>query len=345
LLNDVTRILLNAHPDEIVELCRQILYRLPANSYRAMSTFKTFVALARADRGLRETLNRTARERPEAAMTKAILILASEGERNSYQELCALLQEAPPRDLPVVYLAYGFAHDPAAQRDLLNVFADLDSLERLYREHYVLGWYAAEGLREIGPERCSGDTIEALLVMLQAPQARNRTWAVYILSRWGGRGIARLGEHRSTLMATVRRGLQQRRSEQLCAKAADAVGLLPDQMPRDEAIQLLSGVLGWVEGKPEAIAADLEKWLYARKRVAVALAKVAARDEAMLRALRDYRDQVSSLIVEKPDKAAHRGLEEALDRAIHHIALRGPAAGFDEPLAPEREEGGNGETA
>ncbi len=336
LLNDVTRILLNAHPDEIVELCRQILYRLPANSYRAMSTLKTFVALARADRRLRETLNRAVQERPEAVMAKAILILASEGDLDLYRELCALLQKAPPRDVPVVYLAYGFAHDPAAQGDLLNVFAALDGLERLYREHYVLGWYAAEGLREIGPERCSGDTIEALLGMLQAPQARNRTWAVYILSRWGGRDIARLGEHRSTLLATVRRGLRQRRSEQLCAKAADAVGLLPGQMPRDEAIQLLGGVLGWVEGRPEPVAPDQKKWLYAKKRAAVALAKVAARDPALLSALRDYRDQVSSLIVEKPKKAAHRGLEEALERAIHHIALRGPAAGFDEPLAPER---------
>jgi hypothetical protein len=235
----------------------------------------------------------------------------------------------------VVYLAYGFVHDPAAQSDLLNVFADLDRLARLYREHYVLGWYAAEGLREIGPERCSEDTIEALLGMLQAPQARNRTWAVYVLSRWGGRGIARLGEHRSTLMVTIRRGLRQRRSEQLCAKAADAVGLLPGQMPRDEATQLLGGVLGWVEGTP-----DLKKWLYAKKRAAVALAKVAAHDPALLSALRDYRDQMSSLVVEKPKKAAHRGLEEALERAIHHIALRGSAATFDEALASEREEGG-----
>jgi archaellum biogenesis ATPase FlaH len=328
-LNDVTRILLHGHPVEIVDLCRRILYRLPANSYRALSTLKTLVGLTRADQRLRETLDRAAQDMPNRTMARAILVLASEGELVLFQELRELLQKAPAPDAPLVFLAYGLAHESAAQRDLLNVFTTLDRLKRLYREHYVLGWYAAEGLRELGPERCAEDTVAALVQMLQAPQARNQMWAVYILSRWGRHGVARLGEHRKTFEATIRRGLRQRRSEQLSAKAADAVGLLPGQIPKDEAIRLLSDVLGLAKGDQDAAAASLKKWLYAKKRAAVALARIAGRDQALLDALRDYRDKVGLLTVEDADKAARRGLEEALERAIHHIALRESATGFN----------------
>jgi hypothetical protein len=317
-LSDVRRIMLHAATGDVVKLCWQVLYRLPANSYRASSTLKALVTLARTNRSLRATLGSVTGHSSKATMARVILILALELENESdrLRKLQALAAKAAASDLPVIYLAYGLAQDPAAQEDLLRVFASLNASRRLYPRHYIQGWYAAEGLRELGPGRCTRETVDALVKMLNARAARNRMWAIYIISRWGDRGVARLGEHRADLRAAVRSGLQQRRSEQLCAKAADAVGLLPDQFAAHEIRPLLTAVLGWVEGDAGSDVVDPKHWLYAKKRAVVALGGIAGHDEGLLRKLRDYRKRVRSLTVRDADEAALRGLEEALDRTL-----------------------------
>jgi hypothetical protein len=324
-LEDVTRVVLNAGPSEIVDLCWQVLYRLPANSHRALSTLRNLVVLTQTNQSLKETLSGVVEDSPRATLVQAILILASKDELDPFKELQALAQKASSSDLPVIYLAYGLAQDSTAQQELPSVFAVLDELERLYPEHYIRGWYAAEGLRELGPERCGKETIDALVRMLEAGLAHNQMWAIYILSRWGEHGLARLGEHLAVFRAAIRRGLQQRRSEQLYAKAADAVGLLPDQFAKDEVIPLLSRVLGLAPSGTELADADLGRWLYAKKRAVVAMGRIASRDQTLLRMLRDYQDKVSLLTAKDADETARRGLEDALERTIHTLALQGLA--------------------
>jgi hypothetical protein len=299
-----------------------------------MSILKTLVEQTRNEERLQETLE-AAQDRAGGTVAKAILLLALEEPQDLLEQLRLLQQQAPDSDLPVIYLAYGLSGDPGAQDALLHAFAALDKRatrekdNRLYAEHHTRGWYAAEGLRELGPDRCTDETVKALVTMLQA-ETRNRMWAIYIVSRWGERGVARLGDDGQAFRSAVREGLGQRRSEWLSARASDAVALLPDQFPRDEAIRLLCDVLGLAPGQREVAAEEVGKRMYAKKRAAVALSKIAARDEALLEALRDHRKQVGRLTVDEKDRAHRRGLEEGLERAIRDIARRGPVTGSDE---------------
>jgi hypothetical protein len=77
-------------------------------------------------------------------------------------------------------------------------------MDGLYEADYIQGWYAAEGLRAVGRQACTEPTITTFVHMLRAPEARNQTWALYILSRWGAEDVSWLGEAGEALKPTKR---------------------------------------------------------------------------------------------------------------------------------------------
>jgi hypothetical protein len=251
-----------------------------------------------------------------------VVVLAQAEQRGAaFQTLRDLAEDrerpATGLVLRLIHLGYGLTGAPQAQQALLAQFAAIDAKARLHAGDYTDGWYAAEGLRELGWQHCTEATINRLLDMLAMPQARNRMWSLYILSRWGDvEVIPVVRDNHARLVAAVKAGLQQSQSQRLAAISADAVWLWRSIMPTDEMVALLLQLLGIGAGGALPPEAEIGKHLYPRKRALVALSKVAPIDGALRPTLRAYRDRLSQLSLPQQHERERRGLLETLDRAL-----------------------------
>lgn len=325
-LEEATRLVLpRVDGAAALNIAYQVLYELQPNSYRAVRTLEAIANLARDQPALRERLKNM-----DQSLAKLVLMLATrEDDLDRWRKLAS---GAAARDLAICYLAWGLSWVEGLQEDLLSA---LD--RQAASNQYVQAWCAAEGLRELGAERCRQETHQALQSNLSARSPLKRATALYVLSRWQ--------EPSPALAECMRKGLSQRRSYRLAAIAADGVGLLPELLGMEESTALLVGVLRQ-RSKPGArmrLYSPGDRWNYPRRRALRALRKVATTDADLLAELQAAQSELDKLHPPADGEADWRGLSQALAAVISEIQVRRasqdslPAQTRETPPAPNRE--------
>jgi hypothetical protein len=315
-LDEATRLVLpRVDGEAALHIAYQVLYDLQPNSYRALSTLDAIAGLARDQPALRARLQKI-----EQGLAKMVLMLAS-GEEDVHRWR-RLAEGAVDRDLAICYLAWGLSHLEALQDDLLSALDRHASANQ-----YVPAWCAAEGLRELGAEKCRQETHQALNGNLNARSPLKQATALYVFSRWQ--------EPSPALADCIRRALKQRRSYRLAAIAADAIGLLPDLLGVDDSVALLAGLLR--QRSETGVSMQLyipgDRWNYPRRRALRALRKVAASDADLLAELQTAQSKLDAVHPSPQGEADWRGLSQALATLISEMQVR---RGLENtPLSPQ----------
>lgn len=305
-LEEATRLVLpRVDGDAALQIAYQVLYELQPNSYRAVRTLEAIADLARDQPALHSRL-----EKLEQRLANIVLMVASgEEDLERWRQLAV---GAEDRDLAICYLAWGLSRQIALQDDLLaalNRHSDAN--------HYVPAWYAAEGLRELGAQRCRPETHQALEANLLARSPLKKATALYVLSRWG--------EPSPALSECIRKGLAQRRSYRLAAIAADGVGLLPELLGSDDSITLLVDVLRRrsVPDGPMRLYVTGDRWNYPRRRALRALRKLDTSNANLLAELQAAQSELDAVHPPPEGEADWRALSQALAALVSEIQVRG----------------------
>jgi hypothetical protein len=296
-----------------LQIAYQVLYELQPNSYRAVRTLEAIADLARDQPALHSRLQTL-----EQRLAKIVLMLASGDDHlERWRQLAA---GAGDRDLAICYLAWGLSRQDALQDDLLAALNQHSEANQ-----YVPAWCAAEGLRELGAQRCHPETHQALDANLSARSPLKKATALYVLSRWG--------ESSPALSDCIRKALSQRRSYRLAAVAADGVGLLPELLGSDDSITLLVGVLRRksVPDGPMQLYVPGDRWNYPRRRALRALRKLATTDANLLAELQAAQSELDSAHPPPEGEADWRSLSQALASLISGMQVRGTLQGSDLP--------------
>jgi hypothetical protein len=304
-LEEATRLVLpRVDGAAALHIAYQVLYDLQPNSYRALRTLEAIADLARDQPALSARL-----QEMEQSLAKMVLMLASgEEDVDRWRKLAA---RAVDRDLALSYLAWGISRQEALQDDLLSALNRHASANQ-----YVPAWCAAEGLRELGAEKCQQETHQALNENLHARSPLKQATALYVFSRWQ--------EPSPALADCIRRALKQRRSYRLAAIAADGIGLLPDLLGVEDSISLLVGVLRQ-RSEPGAFMQLFipgDRWNYPRRRALRALRKVAATDPNLLAELQAAQSKLDAVHPSLEGEADWRGLSQALAALISEMQVR-----------------------
>jgi hypothetical protein len=296
-----------------LHIAYQVLYELQPNSYRAVRTLEAIAGLARGQSALYARLQNL-----EQRLAKMVLMLASGEEHlDRWRQLAA---GAADRDLAICYLAWGLSRQEALQDDLLAVLS-----RHADANQYVPAWCAAEGLRELGAQKCRPETHQVLNANLRARSPLKQATALYVLSRWQ--------EPSPALADCIRKALTQRRSYRLAAIAADGIGLLPELLGADDSITLLVGVLRHksVPGGSMRLYVPGDHWNYPRRRALRALRKLATADMRLLAELQAAQSELDAVHPPPDGEADWRGLSQALAAVISEVQVRGGLPGSESP--------------
>jgi hypothetical protein len=304
-LEEATRLVLpRVDGAAALHIAYQVLYELQPNSFRAIRTLEAIADLTREQPALNARLKKM-----EQSLAKLVVMLAS-GEEG-VDRWRKLATGAVDRDLAICYLAWGLSGQEALQDDLLGALN-----RHAAANQYVPAWCAAEGLRELGAQKCRPETHQDLAANLHARSPLKQATALYVLSRWQ--------EPSPALVDCIRKALKQRRSYRLAAIAADAVGLLPDLLDGEDALTLLVGVLRQRSelGAPIRLYVPGDRWNYPRRRALRALSKVATVDADLLAELQATQAELDAMHPSPDGEADWRGLSQALAAVISEMQVR-----------------------
>ncbi len=323
-------VLPRASADEVLGVAYNVLHELRPNSYRAL---RTLAAAAEKTRDLPDLRRRL--QDSTLPLAEMLLLLSEDqpGSAQKWRELKTRVDmdkgrkaKERDRDRALLFLAWGLSGQAELQANLLESYKFYTQAEQAQDiDLHALAWYAAEGLRELGPGRVSQQTVQALEDHLAAPVDLARSTALYILSRWGRRTPA--------VAQALRAALTSKRSYRLVAQAADAARLLRGLLPEDEAVSGLISILsrGAEEGHL-VVYRPQDPWNYARRRALRALGDYAPADASLLNKLQEARAQLARAPAGDADAP---GIAQLLEVAARRIGESVAGAGHPSATPPD----------